>query len=251
MEDRQMITAAFTESKKALVVDLSGELTEQDFTGLARTIDDHINQADDIPNLVLHISKIPHWDSFNTLKTHFKLVKAHHQLISKVAVVSDTLTFAVIPYIMDHFLAAKVRHFPAGHLDDATLWAEAEDDHPGAFEILEDLPRDVVGIQARGVITAQDYEQVLVPLVEEKLKTHDHLKLLFVLDDSFEGYSEAAAWDDMRFGFGHFGDFSRIAIVTDIGWIRHGAKLFGPLVGAQVHIFDVGDLAVARSWIKR
>lgn len=246
-----MISAEFTESQKALVVRFAGELTEQDFKKLGEMIDDHINQADEIPNLVLHISKIPHWDSYKTLKTHLKLVKAHHRLINKVAVVSDTLTFAIIPYIMDHFLSAKVRHFPLDHLDDATLWAEAIDDHPGEFEILDDLPRDVVGIRARGVITAQDYEQTLVPLVDEKLKIHDHLKLLFVLDDAFESCSEAAAWDDMRFGFGHFGDFSKIAIVSDLGWIRHGAKLFGPLIGAQIHIFDVKDLEAARSWIKR
>ncbi len=246
-----MITAEFTESKKALVIALSGELTEQDFSGLVGTLDDHINQEDDIPNLVLHISGIPHWESFHALKTHFNLVKAHHRLISKVAVVSDTLAFAIMPYIMDHFISAKVRHFPENHTDDATKWAEATDDHPGAFEILDDLPRDVFGIRARGIITAQDYEQVLVPLVDEKLKTHDHLKLLFVLDDDFESYSEAAAWDDMRFGFGHFGDFSKIAIVTDHGWIGHAAKLFGPLIRAQVHIFDVKDLGEARSWIKR
>ncbi len=246
-----MISSAFTKSKKALVINLSGELAADDFSGLARTLDDHINAEDDIPNLVLHISDMPQWDGFKALKTHFKMVKEHHRLISKVAVVSDTLAFKVIPYVMDHFVAAKVRHFSDDRMADALAWAEAADDHPGKFEILDDMPRDIVAIRASGIITSQDYRKTLIPVVEEKLKTHDKLKLLFILDDEFDSYSEGAAWDDMRFGFRHWGDFSKIAIVTDLDWLRQSAKLFAPLIRAQVHIFDSDDLDEARSWIKR
>ena len=245
-----MIATKFTDSQKVLVVRFTGELKAEDFAGVARAMDDHINETDTIPNLVLHVPEIPHWESFHALKAHFRLVRERHRLIKKIAVVSDMLAFSIMPYIMDHFLSAKVRHFQEDHADEAIAWAEALDDHPGSFEILDDVPGDVLGIRAQGIITAQDYEQTLMPLVEEKLKTHDRLKLLFVLDDAFESYSEAAAWDDMRFGFRHFGDFSKIAIVTDRDWIRHGAKLFGPLIGAEVHIFAGNELDAARSWIR-
>ena len=36
-------------------------------------------------------------------------------------------------------------------------------------------------------------------------------------------------WDDMRFGFSHLTTFSKLALVTDIDWIRKSAKLFGGL----------------------
>jgi hypothetical protein len=250
-EEALMITCEFTRSNKVLIVNLTGKLTVDDLSEIAKIMDDHINQDDEIPNLVIHLAKMPHWDGFRALKMHFKLVKNHHRLIKKVAVVGDSLALTIMPNIMDHFIDAKVRHFSEPHMEDAKNWAKAADDHPGGFEILDDLPPDVLAIKARGIITSQDYRKTLIPLVEKKLVSHDHLKLLIVFDDTFGSYSEGAVWDDMRFGFSHLGDFSRIAIVTDLGWIRHSAKLFGPLIRAEVHIFDVNDLEEARSWIKR
>lgn len=246
-----MTTCEFSQSNKVLIVKLTGKLTVDDLSEIAKTLDDHINRHDDIPNLVIHLSKMPHWNGFHALKMHFELVKNHHRLIKKVAVVGDSLALTIMPNIMDHFIDAKVRHFPDHRMEEAKNWAEAEDDHPGGFEILDDLPRDVLAIRARGIITSQDYRKTLIPLVEKKLESHDHLKLLIVFDDAFGSYSEGAVWDDMRLGFSHLGDFSRIAIVTDLGWIRHSAKLFGPLIRAEVHIFNVNDLEEARSWIKR
>jgi hypothetical protein len=248
-EGMPMVTCEFTRSNKVLIVALTGTLTVDDLSAIAKKLDDHINQDDDIPNLLIHLSKMPHWDGFRTMKAHFRLVKNHHRLIKKVAVVGDGVALTIMPHIMDHFIDAKVRHFPEHHMEDAKMWAEAADDHPGGFEILDDLPRDVLALKVRGIITSQDYRKTLIPLVEKKLEGHDHLKLLIIFDDAFESYSGAAIWDDMRFGFSHLGDFSRIAIVTDLGWIRHSAKLFGPLIRGKVHIFDVKDLVEARSWI--
>jgi hypothetical protein len=214
-----MVTCEFTGSKKVLIVTLTGALTVDDLSQIAKTIDDHINRDDDIPNLLIHLSKMPHWDGFRALETHFKLLKNHHRLIKKVAVVGDGVALTIAPQIMDHFVDAKVRHFPEHHVEEAKIWAEAEDDHPGGFEILDDLPQDVLAIKARGLITSQDYRKTLIPQVEKKLEGHDRLKLLIVFDGAFDSYSWAAVWDDMRFGFSHLGDFSRIAIVTDLGWI--------------------------------
>ncbi len=245
-----MIKIDLSESKKVLLVNVTTALTVKDIAEMAKAIDEHINQEDDVPNLVLQLSKMPQWDGFQALKAHFQLVKNHHQLIKKVAVVSDSRALTIMPYIMDHFITAKLRHFPENATQDAKTWAEAEDDHPGEFEILDDLPRDVVGIRAHGIITSQDYRKTLIPLIADKLKTHDHLKLLIIFDKAFDSYSEGAVLDDVRFGFSHLGDFSRIAIVTDLGWIRHSAKLFGPLIRAKIHIFPVKGLEEARSWIK-
>lgn len=245
-----MISTEFSESKKLLIITPENELNTKNILALSKIINDHINQTDHIPNLLLYLSQIPHWDGFDALKTHFKLVKEHHKLIKKVAVVSDSVVLKILPYFMDHFVAAKVRRFPENKLEDAKAWAEAEDDHPGSFDLLGGFPRDVVAIKARGIITAQDYQQILNPVVEEKLKIHDRLKLLMILDDEFASWSEEAAWDDVRFGFSHMGDFSKIALVTDIAWVRHGAKIFAPLMRAQVHIFDVQEMEDAASWIR-
>jgi len=53
---------------------------------------------------------------------------------------------SVLPAFVDHFVAAKVRRFPEGRLDEAREWLREPDDHPGAFEIIAGLPADVVAI---------------------------------------------------------------------------------------------------------
>jgi hypothetical protein len=123
-------------------------------------------------------------------------------------------------------------------------------DHPGEFILIDDLPRDVVGIDARGLITSRDYEVVLLPLVETRLKEHDKLKILFVAGRYFDGYSGGAIWDDAKLGLMHLTSFSKLAIVTDLDWLRHAAKLFGPLIPAEVMVFGLEDLDDAKTWIR-
>jgi len=133
----------------------------------------------------------------------------------------------------------------------AREWVRDDDDHPGRFETIEGLPGDVVALKVSGIVTSQDYRDMLVPLVEAKLKAHDKLKFLVVIDDDFVSYSPEAAWDDARFGLGHWADFGRIAVVTDIGWIRTATRLFAPLMPGELHIFALDELEDAKRWIKR
>ncbi len=245
-----MVKIEFSESRHVAIVTPERDLTVDDIQTISKTIDAHINTHDIVPNLVLCATHLPHWDSFSAMKQHFKLVRDHHKLIRKVAVVSDDFAMKALPYLMDHFVKAKVRHFSGSRMQAAIDWAESGEDHPGAFDLLDDLPDDVVGIKARGIITSQDYTGNLIPLIEGKLQKHDKLKLLMIFDDEFDSCSEGAAWDDMRFGFSHIGDFSKIAIVSNKDWIRHSMKLFAPLIRSEVNLFDVADLAQARAWIK-
>lgn len=237
----------------ANVVELTpeGALTEADFDHLSEAIDGYINQHDAAPNLLIHPRGIPHWASLAALHRHLSFVKEHHRLVKKVAIVGDVGLLTVLPQLFDLFVSAKIRHFPEEKIAAAREWVQQAEDHPGRFELIDGLPSDVVALRVSGIITAQDYRDMLVPLVEAKLKEHDKLKFLVVVDDSFISYSPEAAWDDTRFGFSHWADFGRIAVVTDIGWIRTAARLFAPLMQAELHIFALDELEDAKSWIKR
>ena len=228
-----------------------GALGEADFDRVAEAIDGYANEHDSVPNLLIHPHGVPHWQSLSAMCRHLQLVKQHHRLVKKVALVGDIGLLAILPQLADLFVGAKIRHFPERKMAEAGEWLQQEDDHPGKFELIDGLPSDVVGLKASGIITAQDYRDMLLPLVEEKLKQHDKLKFLLVIDDSFIAYSPEAAWDDARFGFSHWADFGRIAVVTDVGWIRIAVRLFTPLMRSEVHIFDLDELEDAKSWIKR
>jgi hypothetical protein len=47
----------------------------------------------------------------------------------------------------------------------------------------------------------------------------------------------------------HLGDFSKIAVVSDIEWVRQSVKLFAPFMPAPVQIFHNSDIENANLWI--
>jgi len=119
----------------------------------------------------------------------------------------------------------------------------------GRFEILEGFPADVVAIEAHGLIDREAYEQTLVPLVEERIEREGKIKLLYVIGEDFKGFTAGAAWDDARLGLLHLADFARIAVVTDVEWIRLGVKLFAPLLRGRVRLFGLAEMEEAKRWI--
>lgn len=232
------------------VVTPDGPIRDQNIDELTQRINTYINETDRIPNLVLHTKTAPYWANFNALKKHLKFVRGHHDLVKKVAIVSDSKLLWLAKTFVDVFVTAKVRRFNEDSIDDAIAWAQTEEDHPGAIVEIEGLPRDVVGIDIRGLITSQDYSGTLVPLIDHRAQEHDKLKMICVLGDYFDGYSPGAMWDDLRFGFSHLTTFSKVALVTDQEWIRHSAKLFGMLMPTEVMVFDLADLEEAKAWIQ-
>lgn len=233
-----------------VVIHPQGSLREQDFKTLAEKIDDRINETDKVPNFVILVDKLPHWDSIGALTQHIDFVRQHGKIVGKVALVGDTPLLTVAPEVANKLVKATVRRFPANKLSQAKEWARSAEDHPGHFEVIEGLPGDVLALRVVGIITAQDYDGTLAPLVDEKLKIHDKLKCLIVLDDEYATYAGDAAWSDAKFGIRHAKDFTHIALVTDIGWITNTAKLFMMLTPYKFKAFSIAELDDAKTWIK-
>jgi len=117
------------------------------------------------------------------------------------------------------------------------------------IESIEGLPEGVLGFNATGHVSGEDYEQVLVPAVEGALETHAKLSLLYVLGEAFEGYEAAAMWEDTKVGMHHLSSWKRIALVTDHEAYRATVKAFGVLISAEVKVFDTAELEQAKEWI--
>jgi len=245
-----MINIEIKRPENVFVISPEGALSPEDFKKLAGAIDGYINEHDVVPRLVFQIDGLPHWKNFESMIAHFRMVRDHHKIVPKVAIVSDSRLLALARVFVDHFTGAKIRRFPPEALEDAINWAAMQEDHPGGFTIIEDLPSDVIGVDARGLISSTDYRETLEPLVAEKLKRHDRLKMLFVAGAYFDGFSAGALWDDARFGFGHFTTFSKIALVTDEEWLQHAAKLFGMLMTSDVMVFPMNQMDDAKEWVR-
>ncbi len=232
-----------------IIVTPTGSLSEADFEGLGETVNDYINRHVKAPGLVLNSDSLPHWKNAAALFAHLKMVRDHHKVISRVALVSDSATLSIMPTLVDQFVDAKIRHFKQADLEKAKSWASEAEQAGSSIKMIEGMPADVIAYEIVGTLASRDYDAVLTPLVEEKLKTHDKVKVLVVLGEAFDGATAGALWDDTRLGLSHLTGFSKLAIVSDLAWVRQSAKFFGPLVPAQLHVFALDELEDAKAWI--
>jgi hypothetical protein len=117
--------------------------------------------------------------------------------------------------------------------------------------LIPDLPPAVVGVEASGKVTAQDYEQVLVPAVEaaHAATPEGKVRLLYVLGHELPDYSAGAAWEDAKLGLGRLREWERIAVVGDTGWVRHAIHGLGWVLPGDVKAFATADLDAARAWV--
>ena len=116
------------------------------------------------------------------------------------------------------------------------------------FKLIEDLPPGVLGIEATGKVTHEDYQNILIPRAEAMI-AKGPVKLLYVAGKDFEGYELEALWDDSAFGVKHWHDFTRVAVVADQAWLRAAVTMFKPFLPCEVRLFNLGDLAAAKTWI--
>ena len=111
------------------------------------------------------------------------------------------------------------------------------------------LPENVLGFKGIGRVTSEDYETVLIPAVEAKLAEHKKLRLLYYLGEEFEGFDVGAMWDDAKVGLRHITAWEKIAIVTDVEWLRGSAKIFGFLMPGHVRVFKNSEIDEAKEWV--
>jgi hypothetical protein len=117
------------------------------------------------------------------------------------------------------------------------------------LKLLSDLPDNVIGVRAIGEVDDDDYEEVLVPAIEDGLARHEKIRLLYVLGDEFTGYDKDAVWEDAKLGVKTFNSYDRMAIVTDSDSVRRTIKAFGWLIPGEVRVFHLDRIVEATVWI--
>ena len=68
------------------------------------------------------------------------------------------------------------------------------------LKVLDDLSDHVIGVEATGKVTDDDYENVLVPALQSARNAHERIRFIYVLGDDFDGWSLGAVWEDAKLG---------------------------------------------------
>jgi SpoIIAA-like len=117
------------------------------------------------------------------------------------------------------------------------------------IENIEAFPDNVIALVAKGQVTKKDYQEVVIPRVESALKKHTRVRLYYELGSQFSGIDPGAMWEDLKVGVEHLTRWERVALVTDLDWIRHMVNAFRFIMPGQLRVFPTAQAAEARAWI--
>jgi hypothetical protein len=111
---------------------------------------------------------------------------------------------------------------------------------------LNDLPAGVVGFEVAGTLKAEDYRDVILPALE-RAAAGGEVRFVIVIPE-FRGMSGGALWQDLTVGIEHLRAWKRIALVTDIEWMKQMTTLFGWMTPGEVRQFSLAQRDEAIAW---
>ena len=117
------------------------------------------------------------------------------------------------------------------------------------IEHLSNFPDDVLAFVCKGRVTKADYDSVLVPAVVKALEKQKRVRLYYETAADFSGIDPGAMWEDFKVGMEHLTRWERVAVVTDVEWIKQTIRLFSFLMPGVMKSFPTSEAAQAREWI--
>jgi hypothetical protein len=98
-------------------------------------------------------------------------------------------------------------------------------------------------------VTAADCERTLLPLVAGGPGSDGHTGMLLQFGTEFDDFrADPVGWD-ARFAFNRWRNFGRLAIVSDILWLRKAVRLLAPFMRGEVRLFHDYEFEQAKTWI--
>lgn len=107
---------------------------------------------------------------------------------------------------------------------------------------------DTMGFLCSGRVTKRDYQTVLLPAVRAALAAHPRIRIYYETTGDFS-LDAGAVWEDFKLGIEHLTRWERLAVVSDVEWLRHAVRTFGFLMPGRVRLFPGAQAELARAWV--
>ncbi|TAK70664.1 MAG: STAS/SEC14 domain-containing protein [Actinomycetota bacterium] len=113
------------------------------------------------------------------------------------------------------------------------------------IRILDDMPAGVLGVELTGQVTKADYTTILEPA----LRHHDgRLRVVLDIPEGWGGMEAGAVWQDLKIGVAEWTSWERLAVITDVAWIRDGMRLFSWAIPGECRGFTRAEHDDAVAW---
>jgi hypothetical protein len=114
---------------------------------------------------------------------------------------------------------------------------------------IDDMPAGTVGFEAVGEVEDDDWEDVVEPLLRQRIAAGEKVRLLYLLGPEATDVESDAMMADAGFRARHAGAFERVAIVADESWIKPAIAAWSILMPGKARAFAVHDLPAAKAWL--
>jgi hypothetical protein len=119
------------------------------------------------------------------------------------------------------------------------------------LEIIDNLPAGIWGLRAKGKVSKDDYDRVVLPYLEQARGRGQPIRFLYHFAPEFDGFTPGAAWEDFRVGLQYLRLFERCAVVSDVDWLRASTRGMAPLMPCPVKVFRNQELPDAIAWLEQ
>ncbi|MCT2561007.1 STAS/SEC14 domain-containing protein [Chryseobacterium herbae] len=116
--------------------------------------------------------------------------------------------------------------------------------------IIPEAPENVAAFNATGEITREDFENLVIPHVKEKVDEFGELNYLLYLDTDLDKFTMGAWLQDALLGLKNLSKWNRAAIVTDKEAVQNFTDIFSVLMPGEFKSFPKENLYNALYWCK-
>lgn len=116
--------------------------------------------------------------------------------------------------------------------------------------IIPEAPENVAAFNATGEITREDFENLVIPYVKEKVDEFGELNYLLYLDTDLDKFTMGAWLQDALLGLKNLSKWNRAAIVTDKEAVQNFTDIFSVLMPGEFKSFPKENLYNALYWCK-
>jgi hypothetical protein len=111
------------------------------------------------------------------------------------------------------------------------------------------LPDNVAGFKATGIVTKEDFDQVIFPVVQKVVKKFKRLNFLMVMDTEMKNFTLGAWLADALVGLKHLSSWNRLAFVSDEESVKTIAPIMDKILPGKYKAFSKSAEADAINWV--
>jgi hypothetical protein len=115
---------------------------------------------------------------------------------------------------------------------------------------LKNIPDNIAGFRASGEVTAEDFKNIVLPVVNDVINRTGKLNYIMVIETPLRNFTIGAWWQDALLGLKKSAHWERVAILAESEEIKKFTDAFSYISPGEFKGFAIDELAKAVAWIE-